>query len=182
MRLMYRHLYKRIQTNKRNTRHVIPHSPSSCFVKHSQTENDEKVSIRFEKIRTWMQTKGEAAAIQSVLFYLPGLHCRGSFEMLAVIPASNEWSRIGSCCLSMFELRLSESCFSKVSAPVDSLQGGSVTGWVLENFPYKKGSLPPTTWWVMQQQKININMTTTDVCFSVDCLFRKQKRSRVICC
>ena len=50
-----------------------------------------------------MQTKGEAAAIQSVLFYLPGLHCRGSFEMLAVIPASNEWCRIGSCCLSMFE-------------------------------------------------------------------------------
>ena len=81
MRLMSRHLYKRIQTNKRNTRHVIPHSPSSCFVKHSQTENDEKVSIRFEKIRTWkMQTKGEAAAIQSVLFYLPGLHCRGSFR------------------------------------------------------------------------------------------------------
>ena len=37
-------------------------------------------------------------------FYLPGLHCRGSFEMLAVIPASNEWCRIGSCCLSMFEL------------------------------------------------------------------------------
>ena len=33
MRFIYRHLYKRIQTNKRNTRHVIPHSPSSCFVK-----------------------------------------------------------------------------------------------------------------------------------------------------
>ena len=53
-------------------------------------------------------------------FYLPGLHCRGSFEMLAVIPASNEWCRIGSCCLSMFELWLSKSCFTKVRAPVDS--------------------------------------------------------------
>ena len=79
-------------------------------------------------------------------FYLPGLHCRGSFEMLAVIPASNEWCRIGSCCLSMFELWLSKSCFTKVSAPVDSafpIQGGSVTGWVLENSLYKKG-VPPS--------------------------------------
>ena len=67
-----------------------------------------------------MQTTGEAAVIQSVLFYPPGLHRRGNFEMLAVIPASNEWCRIGSCCLSMFELRLSDSCFFKVSAPVDS--------------------------------------------------------------
>ena len=33
----------------------------------------------------------------------------------------------------------------------------------------------------MQQQKLNIDMTTTEVCFSVDCLFRKQKRSRVVC-
>ena len=48
MRFIYRNLYKRIQTNKRNTRHVIPHSPSSCFVKHPQIENDEKVSIRLE--------------------------------------------------------------------------------------------------------------------------------------
>ena len=67
-----------------------------------------------------MQTKGEAAAIQSVLFLSSRLALSGSIEMLAVIPASNEWCRIGSCCLSMFELRLSESCFLKVSAPVDS--------------------------------------------------------------
>ena len=82
-----------------------------------------------------MQTKGEAAAIQSVLFYLPGLHCRGSFEMLAVIPASNEWCRIGSCCLSMFELRLSESCFFKVSAPVDSHSGWECNGVGTRKFP-----------------------------------------------
>ena len=82
-----------------------------------------------------MQTKGEAAAIQSVLFYLQDLHCRGSFEMLALIPASNEWRRIGSCCLSMFELRLSESCFSKVSAPVDSHSGWECNGVGTQKFP-----------------------------------------------
>ena len=81
-----------------------------------------------------MQTTGEAAVIQSVPFYLPGLHCRGSFEMLAVIPASNEWCRIGSCCLSMFELRLSDSCF-KVSAPVDSHSGWECNGVGARKFP-----------------------------------------------
>ena len=115
-------------------------------------ETDEKVSIRFLKNQTWMQTKGQAAVIRSAPFYLPGLHCRGSFERLAVIPASNEWCRIGSCCLSMFELWLSKSCFTKVSAPVDSPFRVGVWRGGCSKIPFiKKGSLPPTTWWEMQQ-------------------------------
>ena len=60
------------------------------------------------------------------------------------------------------------------------IQGGSVTGWVLENSLYKKGgpSLPPLDG-KCNSRNININMTTTDVCFSVDCLFRKQTRSEL---
>ena len=119
MRLMYRHLYKRIQTNKRNTRHVIPHSPSSCFVKHSKLKMMKRVRSVSRKFgheckRAVKQLRSRAS------FFIFQVALSGSFEMLALIPASNEWCRIGSCCLSMFELRLIESCFSKVSAPVDS--------------------------------------------------------------
>ena len=188
MSLMNRRLYKRIQTNQRNTRHVIPHSPSSCFVKHSQTENDGKVSIRFEKNRTWMQTKGEAAAIQSVLFLSSRLALSGKYRD-AGRDSSFKWVVPDRFMLpihvwtsTQWVLFPQSQCTRKPVHPLIPIQGGSVTGWVLENFPYKKGSFPPTTWWVMHQQKININMTTTDVCFSVDCSFRKQKRSRIVCC
>ena len=51
---------------------------------------------------------------------------------------------------------------------------------MLENSLYKKGgpSLPPLDG-KCNSRNININMTTTDVCFSVDCLFRKQTRSEL---
>ena len=67
-----------------------------------------------------MQTKCEAAVIAKRPFFIFQACTVGEVEMLAMIPASNEWRRIGSCCLSMFELWLSDSCFSKVRAPVDS--------------------------------------------------------------
>ena len=137
---------------QQNTLHKIPRSPLSCFVEHPQNWDWWKISLRFLKNQTWMQTKGQAAVIRSAPFYLPGLHCRGSFEMLAVIPASNEWCRIGSCCLSMFELWLSKSCFTKVSAPVDSPFRVGVWRGGCSKIPFiKRGSLPPTTWWEMQQ-------------------------------
>ena len=55
-----------------------------------------------------------------------------------------------------------------------------MTGWVLENSLYKKRgpSFPPLDG-KCNSRNININMTTTDVCFSVDCLFRKQTRSEL---
>ena len=74
-----------------------------------------------KKIRHECKRKVRQLWFEAPLFFIFQVCTVGeSFEMLAVIPASNEWCRIGSCCLSMFELWLSKSCFTKVRAPVDS--------------------------------------------------------------